>query len=174
MKMLTTQLVGLLQRIATSQEEAIEETARLVAQAAVGEGKIYFAAFGEMEAVYANAEASGLFPRLARWTKETEVTSADRVLILTPSAANEDALQLAKELSDAFIPFSAVAPEKHTEDNELAELAYTYVALGFTKGLLPTDTGERIVLPYALAALFVYEAILMAVREMTDEDEDEL
>ncbi|PJK16823.1 hypothetical protein CQS04_06630 [Chryseomicrobium excrementi] len=174
MKMLTTQLAGLLQRIATSQEEAIEETARLVAQAAVGEGKIYFAAFGEMDAVYANAQASGLFPRLARWTPDTEVTSADRVLILTPSAASEKALQLAKQLSDAFIPFSVIAPEKQTEDNELAELAYTYVSLGFTKGLLPTDTGERIVLPYAFAALFVYEAILMAVREMTDEDEEEL
>jgi len=173
MKMLTTQVSGLLQRIATGQEEAIEETARLLAQAAVGEGRIFFAAFGEMKAVYTNAKASGLFPRLVEWTPESTVTSADRVWILTPQADQAEAVALATQLNEAFIPFSVTAPEKANAENALSELAYTYVALGFTKGLLPTDTGERVVLPYALAALFVYEAVLMAVREMTS-GEDEL
>ncbi|WP_306610707.1 DUF2529 family protein, partial [Bhargavaea cecembensis] len=55
MKMLTTQITGLLQRIATSEEEAIGMTARLLAQATVGQGVVYFAAFGELGAVSANA-----------------------------------------------------------------------------------------------------------------------
>ena len=42
-KILTTQLSGLLQRITQNEEDAIEETARLLAQAAIGEGNVYFA-----------------------------------------------------------------------------------------------------------------------------------
>lgn len=170
MKMLTTQLSGLLQRIAASGEESIEETARLLAQTAVGEGSIYFAAFDELEAVYVNAKASGLFPRLVKWTPESEVTSADRVWILTPHADHPEAVRLAKELSDAFIPFSALAADKAGEENALSELAYTYISLGISKGLLPTDTGERIVTPYAFAALFVYEAVWMEIRDMVGEE----
>ena len=45
-KILTTQLTGLFQRIGQSEEEAIEETARLLAQAAIGQGTVYFATFG--------------------------------------------------------------------------------------------------------------------------------
>lgn len=41
MKMLTTQLSGLLQRIAGSEEENMEETARLLAQAAAREGTVF-------------------------------------------------------------------------------------------------------------------------------------
>ena len=47
-KILTTQLTGLLQRIQQSEEESIEETARLLAQAAIGQGYVYFASFGEL------------------------------------------------------------------------------------------------------------------------------
>lgn len=169
MKMLTTQLSGLLQRIAGSQEESIEETARLLAQAAAGEGTIYFATFGEMDAVYANAEASELFPRLAKWTPDNDVTSADRVWILTTHSTHPEALSLAQSLGDSFIPFSALTADKPDENNPLADLAYTYVSVGISKGLLPTDTGDRVVLPYAFAALFVYEAVLLSVREMTED-----
>lgn len=171
MKMLTTQLSGLLQRIAGSQEEAIEETARLLAQATAGEGIIYFATFGEMDAVYASAEASGLFPRLAKWTPGVEVTSADRVWILTPHTTHPEALSLAQALADAFIPFSVLSGDKPGEEDALMDLAYTYVTLGITKGLLPTDTGERVVVPYAFAALFVYEAVMLSVREMVEDFE---
>ena len=38
LKILTTQIGGLFQKVATNQEEAIEETARLLAQAGIGQG----------------------------------------------------------------------------------------------------------------------------------------
>ena len=50
-KMLTTQISGLLQRITGNNEEAIEETARLLAQATIGEGRVIIAGFGEMDVV---------------------------------------------------------------------------------------------------------------------------
>ena len=55
MKILTTQIGGLFQRIAGNSEEAIEETARLLAQATIGEGRVIIAGFEEMEAVIATA-----------------------------------------------------------------------------------------------------------------------
>ncbi|HEX5564482.1 MAG TPA: DUF2529 family protein, partial [Sporosarcina sp.] len=51
MKILTTQIGGLLQRAGSNNEEAVEETARLLAQATIGEGRVLFAGFDEMEAV---------------------------------------------------------------------------------------------------------------------------
>ena len=53
MKILTAHNWWPLQRIATSSEEAIGETARLLAQATIGEGRVILAGFDEMEAVTA-------------------------------------------------------------------------------------------------------------------------
>lgn len=82
-KILTTQLSGLLQRIIQSEEDSIEETARLLAQAGIGEGNVYFACFGEMQVVELNAcHAVERFTKLAPWTKETVLTEADQYAFL--------------------------------------------------------------------------------------------
>ncbi|QFF97916.1 DUF2529 family protein [Psychrobacillus glaciei] len=167
MKMLTTQLSGLLQRIAASEEENIEETARLLAQAAAREGSIYFASFDEMESIAINAKyAVETFPNMHVWTTDTVLTSIDRVWIITRSCENKEALGLAKKLSNEFIPFSVTAAEPPDDANHLASLAYTYISLKLSKGLLPSEDGSRIVLPYALSAMFVYEAVKMKLDEM--------
>jgi len=172
MKMLVTQLTGLLQRIATSEEENIEDTARLLAQAIAGEGDIYFATFGELESVFTNAsQAVEPFPRLKHWSSDVELDRSDRVWIMTRSVENEEALALARKLYDSFIPFSVLASEAPGEENELSELAYTYVSLKMTKGLLPADDGSRVVQPYSLAAMFVYEAVRWKLEEMFGSEE---
>ncbi|CAM5192318.1 hypothetical protein UACE39S_00831 [Ureibacillus acetophenoni] len=176
MKILTTQLTGLFQRIAQSEEDAIEETARLLAQASVGEGKIYFACFDELQSVELNAlHGSEPFTNLAKWTPETVITDVDRVCIFTKNSQNEQALTLAKKLSEDFIPFAAVASEKADEENPLSDLAYTYISMKVKGGILPhpTKLGERVVIPHLMAALFIYEAIKLSYDEMID-DGDEL
>lgn len=171
LKMLSTQLGGLLQRISTSQEEAIEETARLLAQAGIAEGTVYFACFDEMQAIEDNAlHSAEPFTKLNPWSKNTKLVSTDRVCIFTRHANDPQALELAHSLYDLFIPFAVVASEKAEDSGEMADLAYTYVSLGIKKGLLPNDTGERIVLPYSFAALFVYEAVKMSYDEMLSND----
>lgn len=174
-KILTTQLTGLLQRIQSNEEDSIEETARLLAQAGIGQGQVYFACFGELEGVVLNAELSTApFTKFAKWTTETVLTSADRLIIFTRSGNDPQAVALAKKLNDAFIPFSAVASEVASESNELSELAYTYVSMKIRGGLLPhpTNLGERIVIPHLLTALFVYEAIKLAYDEMLSNDDE--
>ncbi|MEK3973838.1 MULTISPECIES: DUF2529 family protein [unclassified Psychrobacillus] len=172
MKMLTTQLSGLFQRIASSEEENIDDTARLLAQAAAGEGKIYFASFEEMESISINAKyAAEPFPRMEQWKPDITLTSADRVWILTRSSTNEEALALAKKLNENFIPFSALASEPAEEGNMLFDLSYTYISLKITKGLLPADDGSRLVQPHALAGLFIYEAVKLQLDEMIKGEE---
>jgi hypothetical protein len=167
MKMLTTQLSGLMQRISSSEEENIEETARLLAQAAAREGTVFFATFGEMKSISINAQlAAEPFPSMQTWLPEIELTSTDRVWILTRSCYDEEALALAKKLSEECIPFGALAAEPEGHDNMLADLAYTYISTKLTKGLLPAEDGTRIVLPHALSGLFVYEAVKMKLNEM--------
>jgi len=174
-KILTTQLSGLLQRIIQSEEDSIEETARLLAQAGIGEGNVYFACFGEMQVVELNAcHAVERFTKLAPWTKETVLTEGDRVCIFTRSAEDKEAIALAQQLNDQFIPFAAVACEVADSQNSLAELAYTYISTRVRGGLLPNDLGERIVIPHAIAALFVYEAVKMAYDEMLGMNDEEL
>ncbi|EON73993.1 DUF2529 family protein [Lysinibacillus sphaericus] len=174
-KILTTQLSGLLQRITQSEEEAIEETARLLAQAGIGVGHVYFACFGEMQVVELNArQGVEQFSKLLPWTDNTVVSEVDRVCIFTRSAQDRDALALAQKLNNSFIPFAAVASEVANSDNPLADLAYTYISTRMRGGLLPNDLGERIVVPHAIAALFIYEAVKIAYDEMLGLNEEEL
>lgn len=166
MKMLTTQTGGLLSRIAKNNEEAIEDTARLLAQATVGEGNVFFACFDELQAVTTVATLSEEpFKRGMAYDPSLKIDRADRVWIFTRSATNEELLKLAFHLDEAHIPFAVVAPENEGE-TELARLATTYISTGLLKGILPGEHGERIVQPHALAALFIYEAVKLIYDEM--------
>lgn len=166
MKMLTTQVIGLLQRIVGNNEESIEETARVLAQATFGEGRVIIASFDDMQAVPLIA-LNGVekFAGTSLFEKEMNIGTEDRVWIITRSKTDETALELARSLASQFIPFAVVAAEK-ADDNELADLATSYISTGITKGLLPGNNGERIVQPHAIAALFIYEAVKIAYDEM--------
>ncbi|KGR85712.1 DUF2529 family protein [Lysinibacillus odysseyi] len=175
-KILTTQMTGLLQRIQTSEEEAIEDTARLLAQAGIGQGNVYFACFGELKGVEINAlEGAAPFIKAVPWSPEAQLTEADRVIIFTRSCQNEEAVALAQKLYDLFIPFAAIASEPADSDNELSELAYTYISMKIRGGILPhpSKLGERVVFPHLMAALFIYEAIKMEYDEMVADDEED-
>ena len=174
-KILTTQLTGLFQRIHDTEEDKIGDAARLLAQAGIGQGNVYFACFGELAAVELNAlYGVQSFYKLAQWSSEVELSESDRVCIFTRSAFDTEAIALAQKLYDDFIPFAVVTNEKEdAEGNELADLAYAYVSLKIRGGLLPhpTNLGERIVFPHLMAALYVYEAIKMEYDEMVGEDD---
>lgn len=169
MKMLTTQMSGLLDRIATNNESAIEETARLLAQATVGEGRVIIYGLDELciVATVAAATQGGLHGAVS-YDENLELSTADRVWIFTRSVNDERALDFANTLDEAFIPFAVVAPEKEM-DTPLYEQAMTSISTGLTKGLLPGDLGERIGEPHALAALFVYEAVKLSYEEMLED-----
>lgn len=174
-KILTTQLTGLFQRIQQQEEDKIGDAARLLAQAGIGQGNVYFACFGELAAIEINAlQGVQPFYKCEKWSDDVVLTDADRVCIFTRSAFDVEAVALAQRLYDEFIPFAVVTSEKEEADNnELADLAYVYVSLQIRGGILPhpTNLGERIVFPHILAALYVYEALKMEYDEMVGEDD---
>lgn len=172
MKILTTQTGGLLQRAGSNNEETVEETARLLAQATIGQGRVIFAGFDEMQGVALNAlHGAEPFKGAVQYEPGMDIHSADRIWLFARSASDEHALQLARTLAEQFIPFAVVAGEKAVDGNELAELAYTYMATGLVKGILPAEDGTRIVQPHLLIALFLYEAVKMSYDEMIFEED---
>ncbi|REB05919.1 DUF2529 family protein [Sporosarcina sp. BI001-red] len=167
MKMLTTQIAGLLQRIATNHEEAIEDTARLLAQAAVGDGRVVMVGMNELNGLVMNAiEGAEPFANVIRYSADLELGSMDRVWLFTRSSGNADALEIGKVLSKQGVAFAVVGSEKSSGQNELSELADVYISTGISKGLLPNDEGDRVVEPHLLASLFVYEAVKLSYDEM--------
>ncbi len=75
LKMFSTQVSGLFKRIQEQNEFALEDGARLLAQAAVGDGTIYLCGIGEMAAVEAEA-TKGAEPLafVKNWRDIQEVT----------------------------------------------------------------------------------------------------
>lgn len=165
--MLTTQISGLFQRIASSNEWAIEETARLLAQATIGEGHVLFACIDEMEVVYlAAAKSTETFRGAVRYGEDLQVGTEDRVWIISRNSNDVQALEIARRLASQNIPFAAIATEEASDENELSTLASTYIYTNLTKGILPSEDGTRIVQPHTLAVLFIYEAVKMIYDEM--------
>ncbi|WP_438314946.1 DUF2529 family protein [Sporosarcina sp. FA9] len=171
MKMLTTQISGLLQRIGTNNTDSIEETARLLAQATIGEGRVILASFDEMEAVYLSAKFGvEPFENIHPYVNEMSIGKADRVWIFSRNETDLRVLELARRLASEFIPFATVASRKPDVNNELADLSTTYVYTGLVQGLLPGEDNTRIVQPHSLAALFIYEAVKLSYDEMLSDE----
>lgn len=173
--MFSTQLSGLFKRLQDHEEFSIEDAARLLAQAPAGEGTIYIYGTNEMsaipfEAVSGAEPLSGtamLTPELAE-----SITIADRVLILARHSNDPEAVALAQQLIEKNFPFVAISTVIDG-DNGLHTLADVHIDLKLTKGMLPTETGERIGLPTSMAALFIYYGIKFTIEEIIAEYEQE-
>lgn len=100
LKIFSTQLSGYFSRVSQKEEMNIEDSARLLAQALVGEGFIYLHGTNEMEGVVAEAlfgaEPMKQAKRLYEDGKEVEVTSADRVLLISRFSTDEEVVAIAK------------------------------------------------------------------------------
>lgn len=158
---LTAQLTHLFKRL-SQQQPAIGSIAGVLAQAAVAEGTIFIAAFGEMKTVAAAALLSEEpLIAAAEWSPASIVTSTDRVWILSP---NREGDELAGRLSDAGIPFAFVGP--HSTDSESAA---ALLLLNDQEGALLHDDGPPMLVPYAMAALYIYYAVKLQIDELLAE-----
>ncbi|MFK2825635.1 DUF2529 domain-containing protein [Bacillus sp. B190/17] len=172
LKMFTTQLNGLFQRIADKEGDSIEDGARLLAQAIVGEGHIYIQGFGEMKAVEAEALAGAEpFTRCQRLDTADTLTASDRVLLVSRFAHDSEALAAASILQEKDIPFVAAAGLVQTEEDALDALADVFIDTKLIKGLLPDETGGRTGFPSSLAALYIYFLLKLTIDEiLRDQD----
>ena len=172
-KMFTTQVTGLFKRIYDKQEFEIEDGARLLAQAVIGQGNVYMKGYGEMEAVTAEALfGAEPLPSAKRYDSSIKLTEADRVLIVSRFSTDEEAVALGKKLSDDGVPFVAVSGVIEGDDS-LLDIADVHLDTKVIKGMLPGDEiGERVSFPSSMAALYLYFAMAFVIREMLEEFEE--
>jgi hypothetical protein len=173
LKMFTTQLTGVFQKIAGEEEYQIEDAARLLSQAPAGDGFIYIIGTAEMKGIAYEA-LEGAEP--LRYTKIISdpqlggLSSADRVLLLSRFSTDEEAVRLAFLLAEKGVPFVSVCSCLDEEDpGQLAALADVHINLHLTKGLLPDDEGNRYGFPSAMTSLFVYHALKFTIDEILAE-----
>jgi hypothetical protein len=166
LKMFSTQLAGLFKRIQEKNEFSLEDGARLLAQAAIGDGTIYLHGIHEMEAVVAEAtEGAEPFSQIKRWQDSVEVTPADRVVLFSRFSNDAEAVNLSKKLVELGIPFVAVSTA--TGDQEaLTSMADVHIDLLLSKGLIPNEFGNRVGYPASMAALFVYYGLKFTIDEI--------
>lgn len=111
LKIFSTQLSGYFSRVSQKEEMNIEDSARLLAQALVGEGFIYLHGTNEMDGIVAEAlfgaEPMKHAKRLFENGKEVEVTSADRVLLISRFSTDEEVVAIAKNFKQMDTLLSA-------------------------------------------------------------------
>jgi len=168
--MFLTQLNGLQQRIFEKEEETIEDTSRLLAQAAIGEGKIYIKGFNEMEAICEEAFLGDEPLNYATpFQNAKDLTDADRVLIFSRFTTDDEAILLGKELKEKGIPFASVAGNVKSDAADLAALSDVHINTNLLKPMLPSETGDRVGFPSALVGLFIYHCIKFQLDEIMSE-----
>lgn len=171
LKMFTTQLSGLLQRISDKEAFSIEDGARLLAQASAGEGRIYVKGIKEMQAIEWEAtEGAEPFKQAQIMHKDTQIKQMDRVLLASRFADDPEAIAIGESLVAKGIPFVAVAGQtKNDSEPSLASLADVFIDTKVIKGMLPDDAGGRIGFPSAIAALYIYHLIKMTADEILED-----
>lgn len=175
LKMFSTQLTGLLNRIHDKEEFSFEDGARLLAQAAVGAGHIYIYGTNEMSAVEAEALYSEEPLKWAqKFTQDRLLTEADRVLLVSRFANDEEALKIGKTLHEQGIPFVSISTVGTSEGDSLVDLADVHIDLHLKKGLLPDEAGNRFGYPASIAALFAYYGLKFTIDEIVGEYDMEL
>lgn len=172
LKMFSTQLTGLFKRLQEKEEFSIEDSARLLAQAAAGEGKIYIFGTKEMTGIgYEATQSQEPLRDAAVLQNGDEVTETDRVIIFSRNSNDEETLELAKTLAVKGIPFVAVSTAVPEGSESLADMADVHIDLKLMKGLLPDEEGNRFGYPASMAALFVYYGIKFTIEEIMVEYE---
>lgn len=167
LKIFTTQLNGVFQKI-LKQEELFEDASRFLAQAIIGEGKVYVHGTKEFSGIVSEIKyGADVLPSIEPLFENGNMkplSSVDRVLLFTRQADDEEAIQIAKNLTEAEIGFVAVSTV--IENDSLSDLADVFINYELTRKLVPTDEGDRIGLPTLLAGLFIYHCLILTVNEI--------
>lgn len=154
-------------KIKEKEELALEDGARLLAQASVGEGKIYIKGFGEMEGVVHEAlEGAESMSHAERLIQTEELAHTDRVIIFSRFSDSPEAVLLGRELMEKGVPFVSVSAAKEASERDLANMADVHINTHVIRPILPSEDGSRIIFPSLIAALYIYHALKFTVDEI--------
>ncbi|WP_042351076.1 DUF2529 family protein [Bacillus massiliigorillae] len=172
LKIFTTQLNGIFKSI-SDDEFTIEDAARLLAQAAISDGNIYIHGFKDMQGVLFQAlEGDEAIPHCKPLYVNDELAKlspVDRIILVSHHSHDEDALSLAHQLAQDYIPFIALSSIVDDEKEGLQNLADVHINLKLKRGLVPTETGERVGFPSLIVALYSLYTINLTLKELLEE-----
>ncbi|WP_417898617.1 DUF2529 domain-containing protein [Bacillus haimaensis] len=177
LKIFTTQLQGVFGRIAGNEDFSFEDGARLLAQAAVGDGRIYIHGVKEMKAVEFEAtEGAEPLPKstlLSDLDSYHELTDTDRALIVSRFSTDEEAIETAKALKELGIEIVGISTVMEDDANEtLDSIADVHIDMKLKKPLIPGDDGERFGFPSSMTALYVYYGLSFTIKEILEEQDE--
>ncbi|WP_170008385.1 DUF2529 family protein [Bacillus fonticola] len=167
LKMYTTQLAGLLQRV-SKQEETLEEGARLLAQAAAGEGTMYVKPFGNMSSLSVD-HLPGQHPAIVPLRDDTQLSATDRIVLLTDDHNDPTFYTLCQTLATDFLPYFVVSIGELS--NIATEKASVHLTVPMQKGLIPKEDGSRVGYPVEIVGRFVIEAVSLLLEELLEDIE---
>ncbi len=174
LKIFSTQLSGYFTRISQKEEMNIEDSARLLAQALVGDGIVYLHGTKEMEGVVSEAlhgaEPLKQAKRLIENGNQAEVTSADRVLLISRFSTDENIISLAKGLQEEGHSIVGISAIQNSEIS-LEQFTDVHIDTKLLKGLIPDDEGNRYGFPSLILSLFAYHGLKFTIDEIINEYE---
>ncbi|PDY47419.1 DUF2529 domain-containing protein [Bacillus pseudomycoides] len=174
LKIFSTQLSGYFTKISQKEEMNIEDSARLLAQALVGDGSVYLHGTNEMDGVVSEA-VHGAEPlkhakRLIENGTKAAVTSADRVLLISRFSTDENIISLAKQLQEEGHSIVGISAIQNGEVS-LEQFTDVHIDTKLLKGLIPDDEGNRYGFPSLILSLFAYHGLKFTIDEMINEYE---
>ncbi len=178
MKIFTTQLTGHFNRIIEQEELSIEDSARLLAQALAGEGRVYIYGHNELQAIMTEAKNSSE-PLLRTESlidengKLKKLSQADRVLLFSYRSTDPDTISLAKQLAEMGIPTVGVSAIIKGEAAGLEAITDFHIDTKLRQALIPGDDGQRYGYPALMTALYVYYSLKFTINEMLSEYDEE-
>lgn len=171
-KIFSTQLNGYFTKITQNEEMNIEDSARLLAQALIGDGTIYLHGTKEMEGVLCEAlygaEPMKHAKRLFEGETRADVTSADRILLISRFSTDEEIVSVAKQLQKEGHFIVGISALQEGEQS-LEQFTDVHIDTKLLKALIPDDDGSRYGFPSLMTALFVYHNLKFTIDEIVSE-----
>lgn len=173
LKIFSTQLNGIFTKIQENNEYALEDGARMMAQTVLSGGTLYFTGKDELEAVCAEGllgqEAFTCARRL--FTDDlSKLKSVDAVIAAARQRNDAEIVSLIKKIkSETEAGIILIASNHEKEEEDFAADAFIDTAI--KKGLVPSESGDRVGIPSAIAGLFAYHALYLTAKEILEEYE---
>lgn len=165
-----TQLQGIFQHI-TSQETAIEDSARIMAQSILGDGAIYM--YTDDEALLTEAQQTyDALPDMQPLTAQNanHLTSLDTALFFIEDEHEEETDHLLERTKASGASLLLILPSETSATYRTAQADVT-IETSLTTPLIPMDH-RRIGYPRTLVQLYVYEALYVTLQDILSEYDD--
>ncbi|ULG73973.1 DUF2529 family protein [Macrococcus brunensis] len=162
-KIFNTQLNGVFQKI-NNQETEIDIAARLLAQAILGEGKVYVKGFGDLKYFeeFATSSAERL-PDSEKLITESVIDKTDRVLLMA-DAYDDAVIEYIADLDQQDIDYVLIC----NKDERISSM--NFIDLSTPRALVPTEDFSRIITPHMMAMNYIYYILYATIKEMIDDE----